>query len=475
VSDTESVIRGEVTEDGDAVQAEALEAEAVQADGDLIGSQDVTRGLGHDGRAPRPSSRLLRDRRFLRLWGAQVVSNVGDWAFVLAVAAALTARLDGADLARAMALVAASAVGPSALAGLLVAGSIADRFDRRRVMVVADLIRAGAVATLLLVPDPGILHVALVAVCLGLCQSVFQPSLMASLPHVVGKDQLVHANAVTTGTYHLSIMVGPAVGAILVATAGPASAFALNALSFVVSAALLARIPLGRAERAEADGWEPVRDLVEGARYIVRTPLTRGIAVVMGLALMLVAAKGPIEILVVRDRVTDGSLGAVARALGVLTAAWGSGMVLGSLLAPAATAHASRERLLAAAAMVTGGCFLAANQLRSVLPVAALWLVAGAATGVANVAYETLLQERTPDGLRGRAFATTEAVQDLMYLAGALAIAAIGVGGSFAPLGVAFVGVGLVTLGLLVPPAATEPTAVREPAPADAPALELAA
>ncbi len=470
-----SVTRGEVTEDGDAVQAQPLQAEAVQAEGDLIGSKDAIRGPGHDGRAPRALSRLLRSRRFLRLWGAQVVSNVGDWAYVLAVAAALTARLDGADLARAMALVAAASVGPSALAGLLVAGSIADRFDRRRVMVVADLVRAAAVGTLLLVPAPGTAHVVLVAVCLGLCQSVFQPCLMASLPHVVERDELVHANAVATGTYHLSIMVGPAIGAILVAAAGPASAFALNAGSFLVSALLLAPIPLGRAERSEAAGWEPVRDLLEGARYIVRTPLTRGIAVVMGLALMLVAAKGPIEIVVVRDVLTDGSVGAVARALGILTACWGSGMVLGSLLAPAATALLSRERLLGMTAMAAGACFLAATQVGAVVPVAALWLVGGAATGIANVAYETLLQERTPDALRGRVFASIEAVQDVLYLGGALAVAALGVGGTFAPLGAAFLGVGLVALGMLVPPPAAEASPVLEREAVGAAQLELAA
>ena len=451
----------EVTEDGQPLQAQPLQAQPLEAE--RLGSADHEGGAGPKDR-PLPSTRrgflaLARNRRFLRLWGSQIVSNVGDWAYVLAVAVALTQRVEGGELASTMALLLAAEAAPSVLFGLLLAGSIVDRFPRIRLMVIADLARAAAVSSLLLVPQAAPLHFVLVAACLGLFRALFQPSLMASLANVVEGDEVVPANAVITGTFHLAIMVGPPIGALLVAAVGPSTAFALNAASFVVSAVLLAGIRLPRPEREEASSWTPVVDLVEGTRSIVRSTLARGIVVVMGLVLLLAATQSPIQIVFVHDVLTDGSAAAVARTLGLLTAAWGTGMVVGSFLAPAMSTRVPRERLLGLSIALVGGCFVVASRATGVGPVLVAWVVGGVATGIVNVAYETLLQERTPDGLRGRVFSTVEAAQDGMYLAGALVVGTIGLASSaraFFGVGIAFLGVGLLALGLMPDPPGSE-------------------
>ena len=155
--------------------------------------------------------------------------------------------------------------------------------------------------------------------------------------------------------------------------------------------------------------------------------------------------------------------GSVGRGLGILTSAWGGGMVLGSFLAPAIAARLSRERAIAVAIAVAGGAFVMAAGATSVWPVALAWAVAGATSGLANVAYETLLQEHTPDGFRGRVFATVEAVQDAMFLAGALLVATVGAAGGFGPVGLAFLGVAAVAVGVLIPERRADVTSRHTP------------
>ena len=101
--------------------------------------------------ASRPSIRvLMRNRRFMRLWTAQIISNLGDWAYSLAVAITFTATLQGGALVRAMATLLTVEGVTSTVVGLTIAGPIADRYPRARVMVVADVVRCAAVASLLL-------------------------------------------------------------------------------------------------------------------------------------------------------------------------------------------------------------------------------------------------------------------------------------------------------------------------------------
>jgi MFS family permease len=395
---------------------------------------------------------LLRRPSFLGLWASQIVSNVGDWIFALAVATALSSRMGGSSLARTMGLVLAAQVGPAALFGMLLGGSIADRYARRTLMITADLVRTVAVASLLVTHGPSVLHLGLVAACLGVFGAVFQPSLLASVPNVVDDGEIVTANAVMTGTFHVAIMIGPALGAAMVAAFGPAPAFALNALSFAISAMLLAGVRLPQHRGARATEWAPIADLVEGASYMIRTRLARGILIVMTLVVLFAAMKSPVETVFVRDVLTDGSAARVAWVLGLLTTAWGAGMVAGSALAPAFSARWPRERSLALSIGIAGCCVVLASRALSVAPVLALWVLAGTANGFANVAYESLLQERTPDSIRGRVFATTEALQDGAYFLGALVMglsAGADASRSFAAIGIGFIGVAVVAYTLI--------------------------
>jgi MFS family permease len=343
--------------------------------------------------------------------------------YALAVAATLASRGGTrAQVAQTLALLLVVQVGPAALCGFLFAGPLVDRFPRRTLMVAADVLRGLSVATLLFDPHPSPAHFYAVAVCLGVFGAVFQPALQSSIPNLVDPDRLVAANALVATTYQFAVMAGPALGGVLVASLAPRVVFSLNALSFGVSAAFLAFTQIPHAVRTHV--WEGLRaaktDLAEGFRYAMSSRLIRGIFIATTVVMLGAASKTPVEPLFVRQVLTRGpDLARTAQVLGLITGAWGMGMLFGSFAAPALARRWPRERLLPVAIAVVGTLVLLVSRTTDFSTVLLAWLAAGSANAVGNVSYDSLLQERTPDALRGRVFAASEAVLDSAYLAGA--------------------------------------------------------
>jgi MFS family permease len=398
---------------------------------------------------------LVRDKNFLRMWAARAVSDFGDWTYTLAV---LTTLVDRHTAPHGFAALMIAQVGPAALSGVL-GGPLIDKLPRKRVMIVADVVRCGAVASLLLVPDITLPHLYVVAGFIGLFGALFGPSLKASLPNVVPERRLVAANAVLLGTFHTAIMVGPVAGAMIAAAYGPKLALGINATSFALSAMLIAGVTIVRTDPPTASS--PARALVEGFRYTLATPLARGVMVIIGLVMVAAAVRTPLEPLFILKTLTESPA-----ALGLATGAWGLGMVIGSGLAPAMAARWPREKLLSVCLVAVGGAVLLSARATSLNPVLGLWLVAGLGNAVAVISYQSLLQERTPDRLRGRVVAASEAVLDSSLIVGALLAGSlgelVGVRGAFAVSGVVF----LLTAGLARMLLGGGRAARRAPAPA---------
>jgi DHA3 family macrolide efflux protein-like MFS transporter len=355
-------------------------------------------------------SALLAERNFIRLWGAQAVSNQGDWVYTLGVVASLAKRGLGAETLATLVVMQAA---PRAVASAL-GGPIIDRFSRKRIMVLADLMRAAAVGSLLLSGEPTLPHLYMVAACLGLFAALFQPSLQASIPNVVPASRLVAANALVSATFQMAIMIGPLLGALLVSRLGLRPAFAVNAASFALSALLVAGVRLPKVSLPSADRRASTRAaLAEGFGYAFKTPVVRGILLVTGMIMFAAAIRNPLEPLFVLQVLESDPA-----ALGLPPAVWGLGMLLGSTAAPAAARRWSCERMLTASVLLVGFVVLAASRSMMLTSLLALWLMAGSGNAIGTIAYQSLLQYRTPDRLRGRIVATSETVLDVAYLAG---------------------------------------------------------
>jgi MFS family permease len=362
---------------------------------------------------------VLRDGNFRRVWAAQATSSLGDFVYELSIAAAIATR-NGATQALALLLV--CYMGAAGLAGLL-AGGILDRRSRRLILIVTDVVRAAAVGSLLVVGEQTMAHLAVVAGILGAGSAVFQAGVQASLPRLVSARHLVAANALISLTFNAAVMLGPILGGIAVVRLGVRPGIAINVLSFVVSAALLLR---SRIHQGAPEAGVPVlRALREGLAHAMRTPLVRRVVLVMSLVMLATAIRAPLEPLLVLDE-----LGGSPATLGLLGGCWGLGMVLGSLWAPSIAGRFRRESLLLGGVGLVSVGTLLVPATSSIGLILLLAVLAGSGNGLGSVAYESLLQERTPDHLRGRVLAAVEGFLNLAFLAGAgvVATGALGVG-----------------------------------------------
>jgi MFS family permease len=379
---------------------------------------------------------LLRNVRFLRLWIGQGTSFVGDAVSMVALVV-LVVQITGS----------ASAVGGALVARLLptiaspLAGVLADRVDRRIVLVASDLARAVLVLGLVFARDLATIYV--LVFLMGLARTAFNPTVRAAFPNVVGEGDLTRANALIGGTFSASIMVGPALGGLLVASIGVEAAFLADAVTYLISAILLSRVPLPRREGGEVEGF--VRELRSGFGYLIgaRVPL----AIVIGafLTILTINATVPAEVFLARDTFAAGDVG-----YGLLVSLWGGGMVLGSAMMVVLGDRINLV-LMYFLSIFVGAFALVGTGLAPVFVLALGALtVEGAATGIDNVATDTILQKRVPEVFLGRVFSIRflgySAGEALAYPAGGLLVDAFGPRSTYILAGIATATAGLLIL-----------------------------
>jgi MFS family permease len=262
----------------------------------------------------------LRDRQFRRLWTAMCVSLLGDGAFLVAIAWQV---YELSNTPTAMSVVGIAMTVPTILF-LLLGGVASDRFDRRKVMIGADLLRAlsGMVlAGLALSGALDVWHIAVLAAMYGTGAAFFAPAFDAVVPDLVPVERLAQANALDQLVRPLVFrMAGPALGGVLVASGGAGLVFALDGASFLFSAITLLFVRVA-AQPVAAPGRSVVRDLAEGWRVV------RGRAwlwaTFASAAVAYLCFMGPVEVLL--PYLVKNDLEGTARDLGMVFAAGGIG------------------------------------------------------------------------------------------------------------------------------------------------------
>ncbi len=359
---------------------------------------------------------LLRNASFVKLWVGQGISFVGDFVSTVALVV-LVVDLSGN----------ASAVGGLLVARLIptlaspLAGVLADRLDRRVVLVTSDIVRAILITGVIFAQNLAVLYV--LVFLMGLARTFFNPTIRAAFPSVVGEGELTRANSLISGTFSLSIMAGPALGGLLVATAGVEAAFALDAATYLVSAAFLSRLSLPRPQVSEDEGF--VRELRFGFGYLLRARVPLAIVVGAFLTILTINATVPAEVFLAKETFGAGDAG-----YGLLVSFWGGGMVLGSALM-AVVGDRVNLVFLYFLSVFAGALALVAVGLSPVFALALGALMAeGVFTGIDNVATDTILQKRVPDAFLGRVFSVRflsySAGEALAYPIGGLIVDAVG-------------------------------------------------
>jgi len=274
-----------------------------------------------------------------------------------------------------------------------VAGALADRLDQRRLMAVCETGQAAVFVTLAVFLPPLPVLVGLVLVTGGFA-TAFVPAGRSAVPSLVPDRDLGRANALLGMAFNIQVAVGPTIGGLAVEFGGARLAFAVNAVTFVVSALILTRLPALRPTGDHSGLWT---ETIAGLRFVARSPGPRALVLSLFVAVSFAAVDNVALVFLVSEEM-HGS----AAEFGFTQAAFGVGM-----LAAAGLLTMGRR---SAVSLLIGGLALSASGtvatalLPTLLGVAAAQLVAGMGNGVENVATDTLVQRLTPRHLLGRAF-----------------------------------------------------------------------
>jgi MFS family permease len=422
---------------------------------------------GHEKTNVKPAILApLRHRTFRLLFGGQLVSDLGDWLDFLALIALIVSQWD---------------LGPSALAALSVAvafpfaviaplsGVWTDRLPRKTVMVAADLGRALVVFGLVFAPNLSTV-LALVFVR-GVFSTFFGPARQATIASVVPHDDLLAANSLSQLSFQLTKILGPVLGGLLVAAVGPRTAFMVDAVTFLVSAALIVQLPTiapaaqtkGETEEQAPSFW---REFREGLSYLIhRRSLFLAVAS-NSAAWIIIFTFDSLGVLALRELGIEALFGLTIGSIGLGTAAgsiaigqWGkrvhpfvtmgAGQIGGGLvvvlLGVAVTLHARG----------TGAWVI-------------VYMLIGLSAAAVFVPYGYVVQVETPPELLGRIFATAGGIQNAFLVMapplGAVLAELWGVGFVFTAAGIALALLGLVVFFLrpsVATQAATENAALQ--------------
>ena len=364
--------------------------------------------------------RLLRNGPLARLLFGEFISSIGDWLYLVAL---LVVIWDISKDPLVLGIVGAARILPYILLSIP-AGIVADRFDRRLVLMTADIARGlimVAIAAVLFAGGPiwVVVVLAVVATCFS---AFFAPAIGAYLPSLVtDESELGPANSAWSSLDNLAFFIGPAFGAILLSLGPLPVAFLLNAATFAVVALVLLRLPPSRPNAAKesvsAIGAAPAED--GGLRRVAR-PLS-------GLALLNIATGfvfgglGVITVILAVDVFAVGEAGT-----GLFNSAIGVGGVVGALVAGALVLRRRLGRpMLGGALIMAFGLVVLGGVSVFIVALVAIAVAAGGAL-LLEIVSTTLLQRIVPDESRGRAIGLMETTSVTAYAAGSFVVPVLG-------------------------------------------------
>jgi MFS family permease len=365
---------------------------------------------------------VLSDRDFLALWLSQLISKVGDNFAVVAALVLINELAEKTGLA--VVVIAAAMTIPQVFA--LVSGVFVDRFSRKMVMIITDLLRVGIILLPLLVQHSGQLYIlylsAFMVMALG---AMFIPARNASIPNMVPEEHLLTANALIQATELVSLIAGASLATLVISLSSTSAAFVVDSITFLVSALFLmaARIPQGRPAAVHSAPRGEFRkfwaSFVDGLRYIASNK-----HLLQVMAITTIATLGLSATVLLAAAYFTQLLGISARYVGLLQATEGLGMALGALLISTYASWARSRQIVSLTMIVLGVGIL----IFALAPVYWLVLIGALVVGLCVVSARTTLAAMTqalvPDSQRGRVESAMVTVIGIGTM-GALVIAGI--------------------------------------------------
>ncbi|HSV86614.1 MAG TPA: MFS transporter [Levilinea sp.] len=385
--------------------------------------------------------RLLHNRHFMALWISQLVSFIGDYLEWLAIPI-LVQNMTGSTLMVGLALIANSI--PALLLGP-VAGVFVDRWDRKKTMIVADILRALLILVCLTVQSPEQVWVYfVVGFGMSSISRFFYPALNASLPLIVtDKDDLLVANGMMQIVQTVGLLAGPAIAGFVIGLWGAPAAFMIDSITFLISALAIITITVPHTTRGNHRLNQVWSELKEGTAYLVGNPVMRS---VMNLMAVVMLGAGAINVLWIPYLFTTFGVG--PEGIGIVDSAQGIGMVIGGLALGAVSVLLNKALIVGLGVIIVGAGFSAMGLAPNFAMIVILNIIVGIAMIPAQSVLYTLMQTAVPDIQRGRVGSGMNAITTATSLA-SMAVASLL--GDAIGLRVIFVVCGVITMlgGLL--------------------------
>lgn len=336
---------------------------------------------------------LGREPSFRSLFLATLGSGLGTWLALVALQIDVLRRTHSPVWMSALLI---ADILPTLLVGLL-AGPLVDRVSRRSLMIGADLVRCGVFCALPFAPNATTI-VALAAV-VGIATGFFRPAAYAGLPNLVADEDLPRANSLLQTIDNSTWAVGSLVGGVLVAARGPHFAYWVNAVTFLVSAALIAQIPQRLLQEARAQTRGHWRDLADGLVLVRRSRALLTVLIAWNIGMIANAFVNVGEPFLATDSFSAGSFG-----LGLMMGSAGVGLAAGAYLAGSWIEERGLANVYGAALALMAAGVAGAAGSPNVWVAAVCVIVSGAGNGATIVCNALLVQRGAPDRFRGRAF-----------------------------------------------------------------------
>jgi DHA3 family macrolide efflux protein-like MFS transporter len=358
-----------------------------------------------------PFADVLRNRDFLALWLGQVISQIGDSFTNLALLITVN-RLTGSVAAMGLMLISLSV--PQLVFSFL-AGVVVDRVDRKRVMILSDLLRGLLVLAFVTVHTAEQVYLFYVVGFLLSSVSVFfTPAKTAMIPRIIkGDDKLLSANALSQTVRVVALLLGPVLAGLAIAWLGTTMAFVVDSVSYFVSAiAILTISTSGQIVDQAKSSLRLIWDrLAEGISYTRHNKTILGIIVTLLVAFLGV---GAVEVLFVPY--LQGEFGAGPEALGFVQTAQGLGMLVGSVLVGSLAARFRLTRIIAWHVAVLGAAVAFCSLVSELALIVLAMFVVGLTLAPVNAALSTLVQTTVPDAKMGRVSSVVDTTTVLSYL-----------------------------------------------------------
>ena len=350
---------------------------------------------------------VLRNRNFLLLWLGQGISEIGSGISFISLSLLITDITGSASAVGVLFIILtipSVAVGPWA-------GVLVDRWNKKLIIIAADVLRGVLAIGMALTTDLVWLYA--LALAMGLVSVFFSPAIKTTIPRIVAKEKLLTANALSSATYYMSRLAGPALGGVLIAAFGLQSAFIVNGISYLISALSEAwiMIPSSKREQVSAPGSFR-RDFKEGWDYIRSNVAVKFVIIFFAIAaLPPMGAYGLLTVVLLREVFAYSP-----EVYGLLMTINGAGLVLGTFWMGKWGKNFRELQLVVWGMAILGLAYLGLSQGRVFLAAAAILFITGFLSTVINIAYGTYLQLAVDDDKRGRVFSIDIAIGNVVGL-----------------------------------------------------------